>query len=420
MKDKNSFISSAPALQTGHYSYELPSERIALHPLPNRDESRLLVAARESSQIQDRIFKELPELLPPGSLLVVNDSKVLPARILCQKMTGGQAEALLLEAVRPTANPALCLEKGSPSTWRALLGGKRIRTGDRLLASEALSLTVLEKNGAEALIELQWEPQEKPLAALLEELGSIPLPPYLKRELVPEDASRYQTVYALHSGSVAAPTAGLHFSEALRTRLEERGVVQERVTLHVGAGTFKPVESERVAGHEMHAERIEVSLSALYRFADALRPRPGRAPIIAVGTTSLRTLESLYWLGKRVLKSPTGDLLPLEQWEAYVEDQGPETLPFQAIEALIQWLEKRSLSKLSTQSRLMIVPGYSFKMADWLITNFHQPGSSLILLVAAWMGENWRSIYEHALKGPYRFLSYGDSSLLMRSLSVKL
>ena len=419
MKDKKSVIYSAPDLQTGHYTYELPPDRIALHPLPNRDESRLLVASGRSGHIEDRTFKDLCELIPIGSLLVLNDSKVMPARILCQKSTGGQAEALLLEPIRPTPNPVLCLEKGSPSIWKALLGGKRIRTGDTLTASEALSLKVLEKKGAEALIELEWLPPQRSLGELLERLGSIPLPPYLKRELVAEDASRYQTVYALHSGSVAAPTAGLHFSEALQEKLNQRGVLQERVTLHVGAGTFKPVESTRVASHEMHSERIEVTIAALRQISKALEPKPGRRPVIAVGTTSLRTLESLYWLGKRALCYPEDELLQLEQWEAYAEAQGPEVLPFQAFEALVDWLEKRSFSKLTTQSRLMIVPGYSFKVADWLITNFHQPGSSLILLVAAWMGENWRSVYQHALKGSYRFLSYGDSSLLMRSLSLK-
>jgi S-adenosylmethionine:tRNA ribosyltransferase-isomerase len=416
MKDKN-----IPQVVTENYLYELPSDRIALHPLSDRDASRLLVASRDSLRLEDRVFRDLDTLLPSGSLLVVNDSRVLPARIACRKDSGGAAEILLLEPVLPSPNPAITLEKGSPARWRVLVGGKKIKGGNRLSAGADLEIEILEKEGAEALAELTWNPAQKSLALLLEELGSLPLPPYLKRELEPQDRERYQTVYARASGSVAAPTAGLHFTDALRAKLSARGVQEIRVTLHVGAGTFKPVESTHAAGHAMHSERFEVELSALQELAQALKPKPHRPPVVAVGTTSLRTLESLYWLGVRVMRAPDrgSDLSELSQWEAYEQPSGAEIFAHQALSALALDLERRSQKRLVARSRLMIVPGYRFQVADWLITNFHQPQSSLILLVAAWMGEDWRKIYDHALASGYRFLSYGDSSLLIRSLTPK-
>jgi S-adenosylmethionine:tRNA ribosyltransferase-isomerase len=416
MKVKNQI----PEVLTEHYRYELPPERIALHPMKDRDQSRLLVAERSPLKIADRSFHELDRLLPEGSLLVLNDSRVLPARIPCRKASGGGAEVLLLEPLRPSPNPAMTLTRGSPSIWNAMVGGKRIQPGDRLDAPSGLRITVREKQGASAQVELSWSPEETPLAEILERVGVLPLPPYLKREVEGEDATRYQTVYARTSGSVAAPTAGLHFTDALRARLRDASVREMRVTLHVGAGTFKPVESTHAAGHEMHAERFEATREALEQLRESLIPRPGRPPVVAVGTTSLRTLESLYWLGARLVHEPGAEPDFLEQWEPYAETPGREVPAHEAIGALIGLLESRGLTKLVAQSRLMIVPGYVFKTADWLITNFHQPQSSLILLVAAWMGEEWREIYSHALNSGYRFLSYGDSSLLRRSRAGSL
>lgn len=402
-----------PEIQTAHFHYDLPTEKIALHPLESRDQSRLLVATRSPGIIQDRRFWELDQILPEGSFLIVNDSRVLPARIGCQKSSGGAAEVLLLEPIRPTPNPALALQAGPPGVWHAMIGGKKIRSGESLHCP-GLEIRILTKEGNLATVELDWDRDSRSLAEVLDELGRLPLPPYLKRELIAEDASRYQTVYASTSGSVAAPTAGLHFTDALRARLRSKSIQEGRVTLHVGAGTFKPVEAERVAGHEMHAERFEVSVEFLEQLARSLKPSPGRPPVVAVGTTSLRTLESLYWLGARILRDPSAETEDLTQWEAYAEPAGRDILADEAIAALVNRLRERGLGKMVSRSRLMIVPGYSFKTADWLITNFHQPGSSLILLVAAWMGSRWREVYDHALVGNYRFLSYGDSSLLMR------
>lgn len=410
-----------PDVRTEDFTYELPAEKIALHPLESREESRCLVASRIPFGIHDRHFKDLPALLPQGSLLVVNDSRVLPARIPCTKSSGGAAEVLLLESVRPTPNPALALESGSPGRWRALVGGKKIHAGDRLAAGApgaGLKIEILEKEGAEALVELTWEPAGRSLAEVLEAVGKLPLPPYLKRELVAADASRYQTVYARSSGSVAAPTAGLHLGDRLRQELRIKGIHEARVTLHVGAGTFKPVDAPHARGHAMHAERFEVTLEFLESLARALEPRPARPPVVAVGTTSLRVLESLYWLGRRVLANPESDLALVGQWEGYVPEAGEPVFGHSAIEALVSRLRSQGLTKLVARTQIMIVPGYRFRTADWLITNFHQPHSSLILLVAAWMGPQWRGVYHHALANGYRFLSYGDGSLLMRDRAI--
>jgi len=409
-----------PDVNLSELSYELPADRIALHPLPSREQSRCLVASRNSLSkppfaIEDRHFKDLPELLPKGAFLVINDSKVLPARIPCTKESGGAAEVLLLEPIRPTPNPALALQSGSPGVWKAMIGGKKIRAGDRLLAGD-LKMSVLEKNGAEATVELAWDPRDQSLAERLEQVGRLPLPPYLKRQLTLEDSNRYQTTYARLAGSVAAPTAGLHLSDSIRQQLKIKGILEGRVTLHVGTGTFKPVDAEKASGHTMHAERFEVSLEFLEALAVALSPKHHRPPVVAVGTTSLRVLETLYWLGHRILRDSRAETDEFTQWECYAQDEGQEVFADAAIAALVDRLSSRGLQKLVARTQIMVVPGYRFRTADWLITNFHQPQSSLILLVAAWMGERWKEIYDHALKNEYRFLSYGDGSLLKRSL----
>jgi len=346
----------------------------------------------------------------------MNDSRVMPARLPVVKPSGGAAELFLLEPLEPTPNPTLALQQGSPAIWNCLVGGKRVREGDELRSADgSLRARVLAKERNEARVELIWDPASEPLASLLETQGRIPLPPYMKREVEAADHERYQTVYAAGAGSVAAPTAGLHFSAGVLRELAGRGISTARLTLHVGAGTFKPVESETVAGHAMHRERFEASPELLAAVASQLDPRPHRAPLVAVGTTSLRTLESLYWLGVMALEG--AEPAHLEQWTAYaliergLHDRVP---PSAAFRALLQHLERRKLRKFVATTALMIVPGYRFRTADMLLTNFHQPGSSLILLVAAWAGAQWRAIYDHALASNYRFLSYGDSSLLVR------
>jgi S-adenosylmethionine:tRNA ribosyltransferase-isomerase len=405
-----------PSIRTQDFLYDLPAAKIAQHPLADRSASKLLVADLPRRTIADHRFAELPDLLPRESLIVMNDSRVMPARLPVVKATGGAAEIFLLEPLEPTPNPTLALEKGSPAVWNCLIGGKRIGEGDELQTADGkIRARILSKERNDARVALEWTPAAESLASVLEHAGKLPLPPYMKREVQREDLERYQTVYAQAAGSVAAPTAGLHFTPEVLAALDERQVRTARLTLHVGAGTFKPVEAETVAGHAMHRERFEVTPEFLEAVASQLDPKPHRAPLVAVGTTSLRTLESLYWMGALWLEGhePTH----LDQWtpysliEAGVHDR---VRPSEAFRAVAEYIERRKLRRLVATTSLMIVPGYNFRSADILLTNFHQPGSSLILLVAAWMGERWREVYDHALANDYRFLSYGDSSLLVR------
>jgi S-adenosylmethionine:tRNA ribosyltransferase-isomerase len=405
-----------PSIRTQDFLYELPAAKIAQHPPANRSASKLLVAELPRRTITNHSFVALPDLLPRESLIVMNDSRVMPARLPVFKATGGAAEIFLLEPIEPTPNPTLALEKGSPAVWNCLLGGKRLAAGDELRTSDGkVRAHVLAKERNEARVALSWEPAGESLASVLESVGKLPLPPYMKREVEREDLERYQTVYAQAAGSVAAPTAGLHFTPEVLAALDARAIRTARLTLHVGAGTFKPVEAETVAGHSMHRERFEVTAEFLETVAAQLDPKPHRSPLVAVGTTSLRTLESLYWMGALWLEGhePTH----LDQWTAYsLIDAGvhDRVSPSEAFRALAEFIVRRKLRRLVATTSLMIVPGYNFRSADILLTNFHQPGSSLIILVAAWMGERWREVYTHALSNDYRFLSYGDSSLLIR------
>jgi S-adenosylmethionine:tRNA ribosyltransferase-isomerase len=405
-----------PSIRTQDFLYELPAAKIAQHPLANRSASKLLVADLPRRTITDHTFVELSDLLPRESLIVMNDSRVMPARLSVFKATGGAAEIFLLEPLEPTPNPTLALEKGSPAVWNCLVGGKRVQEGDELKTSDGkVRARILSKERNEARVALSWEPEGESLASVLEAVGKLPLPPYMKREVEREDLERYQTVYARAAGSVAAPTAGLHFTPEVLAALEARAIRTARLTLHVGAGTFKPVEAETVAGHDMHRERFEVTAEFLETVAAQLEPKPHRAPLVAVGTTSLRTLESLYWMGVLCLEGHEPS--HLDQWTAYsLIDAGvhDRVSSSEAFRALAGFIERRKLRRLVATTSLMIVPGYNFRSADILLTNFHQPGSSLILLVAAWMGERWREVYDHALANDYRFLSYGDSSLLIR------
>ncbi|MEN9723658.1 MAG: hypothetical protein RJB38_1644 [Pseudomonadota bacterium] len=413
-----------PKVLTQDFLYNLPTERIAQHPLEQRDDSKLLVVDLESGKRSDHCFRELTDQIPAGSLLILNDSRVLPARLPVFKATGGGAEIFLIDPLSPYLDPAQTLRLGSPARWNALFGGKRIQAGDVLRsADKKLEARVLEKSGAQGQVELHWHPETTSLADILEEIGKIPLPPYMKREASPSDQERYQTVYAAQAGSVAAPTAGLHFTPEVLARLEKKGVRIARLTLHVGAGTFKPVEAATVDAHAMHRERFEVSCEFLQTLAAHFEARERgdsyAGPVIAVGTTSLRALESIYWLAlMRFSANPeTQSMTDLPQWLAYDQqatDLALRVSPAQALARLRDDLVQQRLPRLIASSALMIVPGYPFQTIDRLLTNFHQPGSSLMLLVAAWAGEGWRKIYDHALRSDYRFLSYGDSSLLVR------
>jgi S-adenosylmethionine:tRNA ribosyltransferase-isomerase len=395
------------------YQYHLPEERIAKYPLPQRDQSKLLIFNNE--KISSDIFHHLPEHLPNGSFLVFNNTKVVEARLVFQKPNGSKIEIFCLEPdpIYPDITSAM-LQKGNVK-WQCLIGGaKKWKEGilqqqiDHPGKTIVLTAEKIEKNVDTYTISLSWDDLQLCFAEILHLAGLIPLPPYLNRIAEEADKDRYQTVYAQQDGSVAAPTAGLHFTEELLGKLTAKNITQNYITLHVGAGTFKPVKATTMEAHEMHAEFIDVQVS----FIDQLIKQID-APVIPIGTTSMRTIESLYWLGVKVHKNPsiTPDALILTQWEAYENEQA--LLPVkQALEALVKWLQSHQLERLLTKTQIIIAPGYQFKIAKALITNFHQPQSTLLLLVSALIGEKWRHVYEYALANDYRFLSYGDGSLL--------
>ncbi|HEX8428611.1 S-adenosylmethionine:tRNA ribosyltransferase-isomerase [Hymenobacter sp.] len=395
------------------YTYTLPTERIAPEPLPDRDQSRLLVY--RGGHITDQTFRSLPTELPQDTLLVFNDTKVVQARLFCRKPSGGQIELFCLEPVAPHSAIELAMQQTGECVWKCLVGnGKRWKNGLILLdftaQGQAATLTAerMEATDGYSLIKFNWQPATLPFAEVLRGAGHLPLPPYLNREDTEADAVRYQTVYAAHEGAVAAPTAGLHFSDAVVADLVAQGVAMTRVTLHVGAGTFQPVKAARMADHAMHGEPFVVQAAVLRQLL-AHHPRP----VVAVGTTSLRTLESLYWLG---VQAASNSLLPdklphVLQWQPYAPGS---TLPAtDALQALLNYLDAQGLEALHATTQLLIAPGYRFRMIRGLLTNFHQPESTLLLLVAALLGPDWRRVYDHALSHEYRFLSYGDSSLLL-------
>ncbi|TGE22322.1 S-adenosylmethionine:tRNA ribosyltransferase-isomerase [Hymenobacter aquaticus] len=403
-----------PRLLSIHdFTYQLPAGRIAPEPLPNRDQSQLLVYRR--GQVQDKRFTDLPAELPADALLVFNNTKVVRARLFCQKPTGGVVELFCLEPVAPHRSVELAMQQTGGCVWKCLVGnGKRWKSGPVQVEfsvnehSAVLSAVRLETAEGYSLIQFSWQPAELPFAEILRAAGHLPLPPYLNRADTEVDAVRYQTVYAAHEGAVAAPTAGLHFSDAVFAELKSRGIATAELTLHVGAGTFQPVKADRMEGHPMHAEPISVNAALLRQL---LHHAPH--PIIAVGTTSLRTLESLYWLGARLARQPTlssPDFL-VTQWQPY--EGGPEVSMPEALQALLDYLERTGSDTIQATTQLLIAPGYAFRVVQGLVTNFHQPESTLLLLVAALIGPDWRRIYDHALAHDYRFLSYGDSSLLL-------
>lgn len=411
-------------IQIKDYSYVLPDERIAKFPLENRDESKLLIA-QQPYQVDQ--YLNLANYLPANSFLVFNNTKVVEARILFQKSTGGVIELFCLEpdSIYPDITSAM-LQKGRVQ-WKCLVGGAKKWKEEFLekhLVFQEQAITLKAKRiaqGAEAyLIEFSWSDAQMSFAELLHLAGLIPLPPYLNRQAENSDAERYQTVYAKHDGSVAAPTAGLHFTERVFETLSAKGIEKDFVTLHVGAGTFKPVKADAMQDHEMHAEFIDVSIS----FIETLLGRLGN-PIVPVGTTSMRTLESLYWLGLKTLANPSIVLSDLfvQQWDPYETtdaqdaEQAADTSldgisTSTALASLIEWMHTQKLTQLITKTQIIIAPGYQFRICSGLITNFHQPQSTLLLLVAALIGDSWKELYEHAMNNDFRFLSYGDGCLI--------
>ena len=394
------------------YRYDLPESSIAFYPLAERDASKLLVYRHGA--IRETVYRDIAAELPADTLLVFNNTKVVEARIVFQKPTGGKVEIFCLEPPPEYGGMARAMAQTHSVRWKCLIGGASKWKAGQVLAKRIgeveLEARYLEKAGDTFLIGLSWQPAELSFADLLHLAGLIPLPPYIHRAPERSDYDRYQTVYARHKGSVAAPTAGLHFTEGVLASLEAKSIHSAFVTLHVGAGTFLPVKAATLDKHVMHVEFIDVERGTIVALREAVLA--GR-PVIPVGTTSTRTIESLYWLGKKTHLEPQMGLedLTVQQWDAYEDDAG---IPVEAaLQALLDWMDKEGLARLRTNTQLLITPGYRWRLTSALITNFHQPESTLLLLVAALIGDDWRKVYDFALTRGYRFLSYGDGCLFL-------
>ena len=392
------------------YDYPLPDDRIARHPMAERDHSKLLMLQGE--KMEEHSFFDLPRLLPADAMLVFNDTRVIHARLLFRKPTGSTIEIFCLEPHQMALSEAF--EQRARCVWNCLVGNnKRWReaTIERELDVNGQACTLvarrLEAAGSSWVVEFAWTGGAS-FAEVIEQAGVIPLPPYLGREAEADDNTRYQTVYARNEGSVAAPTAGLHFTPTVLHALELKGIPTEYITLHVGAGTFKPVSSPTIGEHEMHAELVELSASNLQHIIENTPKRK----IVAVGTTTVRTLESVYWFGCKLLQDATLPSMHIDQWDPYREDLPAPSLQ-EAYAAVLRWMERQGSSTLRGTTQLMIAPGYRYRVVQALITNFHQPKSTLLLLVSALIGDRWRALYHYALQHDFRFLSYGDSCLLM-------
>jgi S-adenosylmethionine:tRNA ribosyltransferase-isomerase len=394
------------------FDYALPEERIAKFPVSPRHSSRLLIY--KEGQIESTVYFQLPEHLPTNSMLILNDSKVIEARLIFQKHTGGKVEVFCLEhdAVYGDVSSAM-QQKASVNWWCQIGGVKKWKTGPISLEFETagekhtLSAEQIQRSDAGFKIRFSWTVPELTFAEILHIVGKIPLPPYLNRETEESDKTNYQTVYAKEEGSVAAPTAGLHLTEELFEQLRSKNILPTTLTLHVGAGTFKPVKTATAEQHDMHAEYLEVKSSLLLKLLENKEQTR-----IAVGTTSLRSLESVYWIGVKLIENPKLTLkdIELQQWEAYTL---PPDVPFpDAIQAVLEQLKHEKSDQFLTKTSLMIKPGYRIRSVDAILTNFHQPRSTLLLLIHAFVGSAWKDIYNYALSNDYRFLSYGDGSLL--------
>lgn len=396
------------------YNYPLPEERIAKYPLAERDASKLLVL--NNDKITSSNFRNIGDFLPKDSLLIFNETKVVRARLQFTKESGAAIEIFCLEPITGNGDYQLAFSGKSPSIWKCLVGNSRRWKNETLCRdvtpvvpqNVTLYAKRIEKNDNYSVIEFSWDPVHLSFAEVLESAGEIPLPPYLHREAEESDRERYQTVFAKYEGSVAAPTAGLHFTNNLIEELKDKGIFFEEVTLHVGAGTFRPVASETIGEHEMHSETIVVKKSCIKNLINNCDKT-----IIPVGTTSMRTIESLYWIGLMLLEEGLEERsLHLEQWFPYKER---ESLPSaeESLSAILEYLEKHEMNELHASTALMIAPSYEMRIAKALITNFHQPKSTLLLLVSALIGDKWKEVYQYALDNDFRFLSYGDSCLFL-------
>ena len=418
-------------IKISDYNYDLPDERIAKFPIAQRDHSKLLVY--KHGEVSDDVFHHLPTYLPQGSLMIFNNTKVIQARLHFRKETGALIEVFLMEPAEPT-DYELMFQTTGHCSWLCMIGNLKkwkegslkrdfeikgnkltlsatMRRGDAL-GSEAQKM-VAKGGGTNYWVDFDWDNDKVSFAEILEAVGELPIPPYLNRKTEESDKTTYQTVYSKIKGSVAAPTAGLHFTDAVLKDLDAHGIDREEVTLHVGAGTFKPVKSLEIEGHQMHTEYIVVHRRSLEKLIKH------ECRVIAVGTTSVRTIESLYYMGVHLLKHPEAneDDLHVKQWDPYELSEDGNLVdgitPMQAIQAIIDYLDRNGLEALHSSTQIIIAPGYQYKIVKMLVTNFHQPQSTLLLLVSAFLKGDWRKVYDYALSHDFRFLSYGDSSLLI-------
>lgn len=410
----NDILEKVRALRISDFDYPLPDERIARHPLAEREQCKLLCYGTGGGDIAEHRFADVPSLLPPDALLVYNNTRVINARVVLRKSTGSPIEIFCLEPVEPR-DYALVFQTTARCTWLCLVGNsKRWKQG-------ALSATVtlddgrtvtlsatrddVPRGGGAWHVTFEWDNPSVTFASLIEAVGKIPIPPYLNRDTEPSDAEDYQTVYSRINGSVAAPTAGLHFTPSLLDELDRRGIGRRELTLHVGAGTFQPVKSEHIGGHPMHHELYVVTRDLIAELAATTRP------VVAVGTTSVRTLESLYYVGQILEADPEAADLSVTQWMPYTTPCRLSTR--EALANIVAYLDARGLDRLVASTQLMIAPGFRYRLVRGMITNFHQPQSTLLLLVAAFVGEDrWRALYDYALAHGFRFLSYGDACYL--------
>lgn len=403
-------------LRITDFNYELPDEKIAKYPLSERDSSKLLLY--RNGKTDETLFRSLPEEIPNGSLMIFNNTRVIHARLLFRKETGATIEVFCLSPENPSDYVFSFGRRGSCS-WRCMIGNAKRWKHENLRMEietdnhEIVTLTAgkIAVTANDTVVEFSWDNSGYTFSEVLEFAGKLPIPPYLNRPTEEKDEETYQTVYSKIEGSVAAPTAGLHFTEKVMRNLHDKEIVTAEVTLHVGAGTFKPVKSETIAGHDMHTECISVTRDTIQLL---LR---NEKPLVVVGTTSIRTIESLYYIGRKLYRNPQTQPheLSVSQWDPYNDEQDDSISPKHALQAILDYLDRLGEERLITDTQILIAPGFRFRFADAIVTNFHQPQSTLLLLIAAFVGNDWRKIYDYALSHQFRFLSYGDSSLLWRN-----
>ncbi len=381
------------------YNYELPTEKIAKYPLKDRGKSKLLMYKKGS--ISHHTFEDIPSFIDQGSLLVFNNTRVIPARIHFYKRTGAKIEVFLLEPLSPaTVEEAMFAKKSCE--WKCMIGNAKRWPENQPESIEIDGGVVTITRLADQTVQIEWE-QQIPFSQLIQELGKMPLPPYIKRQVEKNDEERYQTVYAEPEGAVAAPTAGLHFTNGIIKKLEERGVTKDFVTLHVSAGTFQPIKTDDILEHPMHQEEIIINRTNVEKLLEF-------QTVVSVGTTSLRTLESLYWFGMKLSQDPDAPFT-VEKMQPY--NIGKKLSRKEALGNILKLMDRKKTDQIIGHTEIFIFPGYKFQVIDALITNFHLPGSTLILLIASLIGNDWRKVYQEAMDNDYRFLSYGDSSLLI-------